>query len=219
MEVQQTPSLVVVPDGVRRGLRRATVPVLAVLLVLSGTAAAAVAASGKGPAPEQDRAATRALVLSGSSLSYVASRRVADQLRWDADVYTLPGGGISRSNLDPAGSITAQARRLLPVPGAPHDVVIVQGGEADNASPPAAVKVAAEHLLDYVQAHAGSSAEVVLVGPIPGATVPESLRVVNDVLQSVARSRGVAYVDALSAGWQASDPALADHLSRALSGG
>jgi hypothetical protein len=215
---QSQPALVVVPDRVRSALRRAAVPGLVLALVLSATAAAAVVRSGERPAPQQ-AAGTRALVLSGSSVSYVTSRRAAELLRWDADVYTLPGGGISRSTLDPTGSITAQARRVLPDPQGGFDVVVVQGGEADHAAPPATVQTAAEHLLDYVRAHAGERAEVVLVGPVPGADVPASLRVVNDVLQAVARSRGIAYVDAISRGWRAGDPALADDLSRALVGG
>lgn len=216
MEVQQ-PALVVVPDGVRRRLRRVAVPVLALAVVLSLTATAAMARSG-GEERSGEPAAPRALVLTGSSLSYVAGRGVADALGWDAQVYTLPGGGISRSTFDPAGSITAQARRLLPATGGDPDVVLVQGGEADHAAAPATVQRATEHLLDYVLAHAGDAAEVVLVGPIPGATVPESLRQVNDVLQGVARSRGIAYVDAISHGWQAGDPALAHHLSQVLAG-
>ena len=217
MERQQHPSLVVVPDGLRRGLRRAGVPALVLAVVLTATGAAAVSRSLDRTGPERAEA-TRALVLSGSSLSYAASRRVAEQLRWDADVYTLPGGGLSRSNLDPSGSITAQARRLLPDPQGAYDVVLVQGGEADHAAAPETVQVATEHLLDYVQAHAGG-AEVVLVGPVPGGHVPASLRVVNDVLQSVARSRGVVFVDAVARDWRAGDPALADQLSTTLVGG
>lgn len=217
MEVQQQPALVVLPDGVRRRLRRVAVPALGLALVLSLTATAAIARSG-GEDRAQEDAAPRALVLTGSSLSYVAGRSVADALGWDAQVYTLPGGGISRSTLDPAGSITAQARRLLPAKDGEPDVVLVQGGEADHAVAPATVQRATEHLLDYVLAHAGDAAEVVLVGPIPGAAVPDSLRAVNDVLLGVARSRGVAYVDAISRGWQAGDPALADHLSQVLAG-
>ena len=190
-------------------------PLLGLAVLLSLTGAAAAARSGGA-----DRAseAPRALLLTGSSVNYAVGRSVADALGWDAQVYTLPGGGISRSTLDPAGSITAQARRLLPAPDGDPDVVLLQGGEADHAVAPATVQRAAEHLLDYVLAYAGDQVEVVLVGPIPGPTVPESLRAVNDVLQGVARSRGVAYVDAVAQGWQAGDPALAERLSRVLSG-
>lgn len=180
--------------------------VAAGVLLRPGAQASAVGAPGR----------TQALVLSGSSLSYADAEAVVADLQWEADVYALPGGGISRSTLDAGASITGTARRLLPAPGRAPDVVVLQGGEADHAADPSSLETATRHLLDYVAAHTGETTQVVLVGPIPGATVPDSLRVVNDVLAQVAQERGVAYVDAVGLGWQTADPAVPGRLADAL---
>ena len=208
----------VLPVEVRRGVR-ALFPVLVLLLLLLAAGTAAVARTGwPGSAAQAQPERTQALVLSGSSLSYPAARRLTDGLGWDARVYVVPGGGISRSTLDPSGSITAAARRLLPAGGPAPDVVLVQGGEADHSADPETLHNATSHLLDYVLAHT-AQAEVVLIGPIPGAVVPPSVRAVNDVLQGVADSRGVRYVDVVAGGWQAGDPALLEELRRVLVAG
>lgn len=198
--------------------RRRGLPVLVpVLVLLLAAGAALVARTPAGAAALEQREQTRALVLSGSSLPYPAARRLIDGRGFDARVYVVPGGGISRSALDPRGSITAAARRVLPPGGPAPDVVLVQGGDGDQGADPATLDRAMAHLLDYVGAHA-PHAQVVLVGPLPGPVVPPGVHAVNDVLHEVARNRGVPYLDAVAAGWQAGDPALRAELSRVLSG-
>ena len=220
--VQNAPvALAPVPDPRRRRVRRASCLGVALLVVAAGLVAARGDAAGA--PPPVGAARTSAIVLSGSSLSYPAARRTAAAMGWEARVFTAPGGGISRSSLDPTQSVTAVARRLLPATGPQPDVVVLQGGEADHVAPPATLQRAAEHLVDYVRAHAGPEAQLVLVGPIPGASVPDSIRTVNDVLAGVAAQRDVPFVDAVALGWTAGDPALPDALAvelrRALSGG
>lgn len=204
----------------RRRRTGRTLPALAAVTALVA-AGAVLALGGPGAVRPAPAGPTQALVLSGSSLPYTDAQAVADQLRWQAQVYALPGGGISRSTLDAAASVTGTARRLLPAPGGAPDVVVIQGGEADHAAPPQSLQTATQHLVDYVQAYTGPETRLVLVGPIPGARVPNSLRTVNDVLAGVAAERGVPYVDAIALGWRAGDPAvrsaLADEL-RALLG-
>lgn len=166
-------------------------------------------------APRARDGSVHALMLSGSSLSHAEAQRTAEELGWQADVYTLPGAGISRSAHDPSGSITKTARAVLPAPTAP-DVVVIQGGEADHVASAEVLERATQHLIDYVRVHAGPQATVVLVGPIPGGTVPASTRAVNDVLSAVAQQRGIVYLDAVAAGWQARSPSLPTALADAI---
>ena len=95
-----------VPEARRRWVRRTSCLAVAVLVAATGVLAtrggAAVTAAS---APT----ATRAIVLSGSSLSYPQAHAAAERLAWDARVFTVPGGGISRSRLDPLQSVTGAA--------------------------------------------------------------------------------------------------------------
>lgn len=188
------------------------VPAALALALLSAAGFGIRAQAVDAPAPD---GSVRAILLSGSSLSHADAQRTVAELGWQAEVYTLPGAGISRSALDPGGSITKIAREVLPAEVAP-DVVVIQGGEADHLASVEVVERATQHLIDYVRAHAGPQATVVLVGPIPGGTVPASTRAVNDMLSAVAQQRGVAFVDAVAQGWQARSPALSRVLADAL---
>lgn len=205
----------VLPDGLRRRLR-VLVPVLAVVVVLAlvlvaGQAARARNASdGPGPAQQQ----TRALVLSGSSLSYDDATRAARVLGWDATVYSLPGIGFSRSTLDPEQTLVRAIRELLPA--SPPDVVVVQGGEADHTTPRAVLTRAVVELIADIGRRTGGASQLVLVGPIPGGQVPDSLRRVNDALAAQAGERDIPYVDALRLSWRSDDPALPDQLAQEL---
>lgn len=210
--------IAVVPDRLRRALR----PVLAaavVLVVLAGAGLGLRASADDAPAGLDG---VQALLLTGSSLSYVEGQAVAADLGWDASVYTLPGGGISRSVHDPGGSITRAARTLLPAEGEAPDVVVLQGGEADHVAAPEVLERATQHLLDYVRVHAGPQAQLVLVGPIPSGAPPASIVAVNDVLRRVADQRRVLYIDPIAEGWQARSPglplALADVLAALVTG-
>ena len=111
--------LVVLPDAARRSLRWLgwTVAVLTALALLA--AAVLVGSAQLGGSRSGDAATatgaverTSALLLSGSSLSYVDAQATADALQWDTAVYALPGAGFSRSTLDPAESITGTTRQL-----------------------------------------------------------------------------------------------------------
>lgn len=196
------PRLVVVARGVRVGGCVAAVLALVVAaILLRPDAAPAAAGAGQAAGP-------RAVLLSGSSLSYAAGQQTGAVLGWDVEAYALPGAGFSRSNLDPAGSIVATGRRLFAGVGPPPDVVVLQGGEADHAAPLDSVETAVAHLLDYVRAHTGAGTYLVLVGPIPGGTVPMSLLRVNEVMAQAALVRDIPYVDAVTQGWQERDPAL-----------
>ena len=205
------PVVSVVPAGLRRALGRASVVAL-----LAGTASSALLLRDAAPEPAAAPAVPRAVVLSGSSLSYADAQATADLLGWEATAYALPGVGLSRSTLDTVPSLVRSARDLLQPGGA--DVVVLQGGEADHAAPLATLEAAARSLLQDVQDRVGPEAEVVLVGPIPGATAPASLRRVDEVLRGVAEQAGVPYVDALAEGWQVGADVperLADALRRA----
>ena len=159
-------------------------------------------------APAASDRPLRAVVLSGSSLSYADARAAADGLGWDAAVYALPGAGLSRSALDPLGSLTRELPRAL---AAQPDVLVVQGGEADHVVPPAVLQRAVE---DLVRAAGGT--RLVLVGPIPAAEPPASTRALNELLARVAAEQQVPYVDALGRGWRVGDPVVPDALAAEL---
>lgn len=196
-------------DPRERRRRRWPVAVLAIAVLAAG-GAAVLARDPEVLQPER-AGPVRALVLSGSSLSYDEATGAAAALGWEATVYALPGIGFTRSTLDPEQNLVRSSRELLPT-GA-LDLVVVQGGEADHATPRLVLTKAVLELVDVVE---GSSAQLVLVGPIPGAQVPDSLRRVNDVLLAQAEARDVPYVDALGLGWRAGDPALPDLLAAEL---
>ena len=205
----------VIPDAWRRRLRRAVRPVLVVVAAgaLLGTGAAL--AQSQLEATPVAAAEPRTVWLSGSSLSYAHAQQAAQALGWQATAYSLPGAGISRGAHDPGATLMAAARRVLPLPDAP-DVVVLQGGEADHMPGAEPLQVATERLLEQVRSATGPQTRVVLIGPIPGGTVPDSLRRVNAVLAQVATSQGVAYVDAIDLGWRAGDAAVPEQLAAAL---
>lgn len=206
-------SIVVIPDGLRRPLRWAGSALLAAALVGAGATAVEVLPERRASAAPT---ATTALLVSGSSLSYAQAQQTAAHLQWDAGIYALPGAGLSRSTLEGGDSIPAVTERLLPSAGGAPDVVVVQGGEADHASSPVVLRRAAEQLLDRLRTATGEQTQLVLVGPIPGATVPPSLERVNQVLTAVAQHRGVPYVDPIALGWRAGDPAVPAALAAEL---
>lgn len=205
----------VIPDAWRRRLHRAGRPVLAVATAGALLGSAAVLAQSQlGSAPAAASAPT-AVWLSGSSLSYAHAQQTAQALGWQATAYSLPGAGISRGAHDPSATLAAAARRVLPLPEAP-DVVVLQGGEADHMPGAEPLQVATERLLVQVRSATGPQTRVVLVGPIPGAAVPDSLRRVNAVLAKVAEQQGVAYVDAIDLGWRSGDAGVPAQLADAL---
>lgn len=188
-------------ECVRR--RRRALPAVAALALLAAPVALLLprdAGPAEGP--------VRAVLLSGSSLSYADARAAADGLGWQASVFALPGAGLSRSALDPLGSLTRELPRAL---AADPDVLVVQGGEADHLVPPAVLQRAVEDLV-----RAADGTPLVLVGPIPGADVPASTRAVNDLLARVAAQQDVPYVDALERGWRVGDPVVPDALAAEL---
>lgn len=192
-------------------LRRVAVLLLVVVLV-AAAAAAVLARDGSGPRSRGEP--VRALVLTGGSLSYDDATRTAAALRWDATVYALPGLGFSRSTLGADQSLVRSSRELLPAE--PPDVVVVQGGEADHTTRRLVLTSAVLELIDEVRRRTGGASQLVLVGPIPGDQVPDSLRRVNDTLAAQAAGRGVAYVDPVRLGWRNGDPALPDLLAQEL---
>ncbi len=205
----------VIPAAWRRALRRAARPALALVLVLTGAGAAAAVSSTQAPATTPVAAtSTAALWLTGSSLSYADAQEASQLLGWIATSYSLPGVGISRSTSG-TSSLGEVGRRLLPSSSSP-DVVVLQGGEADNGGAGQSLSDATADLLEHVQRSTDPGTRVVLVGPIPGPEVPESLRRVNEVLARVAQQNGVDFVDALAAGWQAGHPDLPGQLAAAL---
>lgn len=206
----------VIPAAWRRTVRRAGKPALALALVLTGAGAAALVSSTQTPATTPVAVtSTTSLWLSGSSLSYADAQEAAGLLGWAASTYSLPGVGISRSTSG-TGTLGDAGRRLLPSEASP-DVVVLQGGEADNGGAGQSLNDATADLLDHVLRSTDPGTRVVLVGPIPGPDVPDSLRRVNEVLARVAQQSGVEYVDALAEGWRAGQPALPDQLASALS--
>ena len=205
----------VIPAAWRRAPRHAVKPVLALALVTGGAVGAA-AVSGSTPSTAPVAATgTSALWLSGSSLSYADAQEASQLLGWDASAYSLPGIGISRGPAGTSGTLLSTAQRLLPSDTSP-EVVVLQGGEADNGSAARSLSDATTDLLELVRTSTDPGTRVVLVGPIPGPDVPDSLRRVNEVLARVAQQSGVDYVDALAEGWQAGQPGLPGQLSVAL---
>ena len=202
----------VIPDAWRRGMRL-LVPALAALALAAAVLLALdddPAAAGRPTAA----AGTTSLWLTGSSLSYADAQEAAGALGWQAGSYSLPGVGISRGAHDPDATLLSSAQRLLA--GQTPDVVVLQGGEADHVATAEPLRAAAVRLIEHVRASTDPGTRVVLVGPIPGPNVPESLRRVNDVLAQVAQQQGVTYVDALGQGWRAGDPAVPAQLAAAL---
>mgnify|MGYP000076510292 CR=1 FL=1 len=205
----------VIPAAWRRTLRRAGKPALALALVLTGAGAAAAVSSAQAPATTPVAAtSTTSLWLTGSSLSYADAQEASSRLGWAASSYSLPGVGISRSTSG-TSTLGDAGRRLLPGVTSP-DVVVLQGGEADNGGAGQSLSDAAAKLLEHVRRSTDPGTRVVLVGPIPGTDVPDSLRRVNEVLARVAQQSGVDFVDALAEGWQAGHPDLPGQLAAAL---
>lgn len=206
----------VIPAAWRRGLRRIGKPALVLALVLGGAGgAAAVSATTRDQLPATAATGgTTSLWLSGSSLSYADAQEASGRLGWAASSYSLPGVGISRSTSG-TSTLGDAGRRLLPSEVSP-DVVVLQGGEADNGGAGQSLGDATASLLAHVQRSTDPGTRIVLVGPIPGPDVPDSLRRVNEVLARVAQQSGVEYVDALAEGWQAGQPALPEQLATVL---
>ena len=205
----------VIPAAWRRALRLAAMPALALALVGGGAAGAAALTGGSTPSTTPVAApGTTSVWLSGSSLSYADAQEASQLLGWDASAYSLPGVGISRSTSGTSTLLDA-GRRLLPGEVSP-DVVVLQGGEADNGGAGQSLSAATADLLASVQQSTDPGTRVVLVGPIPGPDVPDSLRQVNEVLARVAQQSGVEYVDALAEGWRAGHPDLPGQLAAAL---
>lgn len=160
-------------------------------------------------------ASETSLWLTGSSLavgSPAAPYAAMDRLGWRGTVRVLPGAGYARGG---AGSPTlpAAARRE---PGlAAYDVVVLQGGEADNTASVEEIEVAVQHLVDHLRAQ--TRARIVLVGPVP-ARLPAPLgqRRVSAALQAAASTRDVPYLDPLRRAWTDADPELGDSLAAAL---
>ena len=199
-----------------RQRRRRRWPLVVLALLLVAVAASALLARTQPAVLQQEASAPRALILSGSSLSYEDATRAAAVLGWEATVYALPGIGFSRSTLDPAQNLVRSSQELLPTD--PPDVVVVQGGEADHPTRRADLTRAVRELVDGIERQTGGASQLVLVGPIPGAQVPDSLRRVNDTLAAQAADKGVPYVDPVRLGWRAGDPALPDLLAQELAG-
>jgi hypothetical protein len=195
--------------------RRWPLALLALLLLAAVAAGAFVLTRERsGAATVAEAGPPRALLLSGSSLSYDGATRAAAVLGWDATVFSLPGIGFSRSILDAEQSLLRSSRELLPAE--PPDVLVVQGGEADHTAPRAVLTAAVQELIAEVGRRTGGATQLVLVGPIPGEQVPDSLRRVNDVLAAQAAERDVPYVDAVRLGLRTGDPALPDLLAQEL---
>lgn len=209
----------VIPAAWRRGLRRLGRPALVLALVLAGAggAAAVNAATRDGQPAAATTQSTTSLWLSGSSLSYADAQEASRLLGWQASAYSLPGVGISRGTPGTTGTVLTTAQRLLPTESSP-DVVVLQGGEADNGGAAHSLSESAAAMIASVRSSTDPGTRVVLVGPIPSSAIPDSLHRVNAVLARVARQNGVEYVDALALGWRAGQPALAGHLAAALAG-
>lgn len=208
----------VIPAAWRRGIGRAATPALVLALALAGAGgAAAVSATTPGGSPAATATSrTTSLWLSGSSLSYADAQEASALLGWEASAYSLPGVGISRATGSSGDSLLVAARRLLPVEVGSPEVVVLQGGEADNGGAAQSLSDSTAALIDEVRRSTDQGTRVVLVGPIPGEVVPDSLRRVNEVLARVAQQSGVPYVDALAAGWRAGAPVVPERLAAAL---
>lgn len=190
--------------------------VLAVLL--AGAAVFAVLRDGDqgGPVTTPPREAQQVLVVSGSSLTAGegdTGQEVADALG-DGEARVVPGAGFARNVRRGALPLVVALREMNDLHQ--FDVIVVQGGEADHASPAAELRVAALHLIDYLRAQA-PDADLVLVGPVPARhPAPDSFRAVRDVLQRAAADRQVPFVDSLAQGWTDSDPDLDSELARSV---
>lgn len=207
----------VIPAAFRRALRRAAVPALGLTLALAGAGAAAAVTQDGPAAPSVAATGTTALWLSGSSLSYADAQEASQLLGWNASAFSLPGVGFSRGMEGASGTLLTAAHRVLPADASP-EVVVLQGGEADNGSAARSLSDATADLIEHVQRSTDPGTRVVVVGPIPGRDVPDSLRRINEVLARVAQQHGADFVDALAEGWQAGSPDLPQQLTAAVGG-
>lgn len=92
---------------------------------------------------------------------------------------------MSRSASPDAQALVPSVRKELS--GGPVDLLVVQGGELDQAAPPEEVSQATLHLIDWFRAnHPG--ADLVLVGPLQGAPQVEL------AMRTAALARGVRFV-------------------------
>lgn len=91
--------------------------------------------------------------------------------------------------------------RALPDSALDVDVVLVEGGLNDRASPTDEVQAAAEALLRSLATRA-PRAQILLMGATaPRPTAPEGSAEVNAALAAAARTLNVAFVDPVALGW------------------
>lgn len=152
-----------------------------------------------------------AYVLSGSSLSRSVSQEALERLGFSPRVEVVAGAGFARARRGKPLAVLLRDRDL-----AGYDLLVVQGGEADNVAAEGELSVAMAHLLDYVGA-AAPELPVVVIGPIPsGPKVSPSMRRSVGAIRQACVDRGVHFIDGLARGWTAEDPGLADSLRESL---
>lgn len=80
-------------------------------------------------------------------------------------------------------------------------IVVIQGGRNDAGYPLSEVQTAAQSTIELAR-HRFTHAQVVVMGPIPGA-LPVSPRLLGlrDRIEAAARSAGAGFVDPLAQGW------------------
>lgn len=199
-------------DTRRRRRSRSARPLEVVLwTVVVGASAVLVALAARTPTPP----ATHALWLTGSSLAVAtpdAPRTAMRELGWGGRVRVLAGSGYTRAGEDGLTLVAAaRAERRL----SSYDVVVVQGGEADNNATPRQVEVAVQHLVDYLRSQ--TRARLVLVGPVPAELpAPAGQRRASAALAAAAATRGVPYVDPVARSWTDRDSGLGAELAHAL---
>lgn len=152
-----------------------------------------------------------AVVLSGSSLPEGSIEGALGRLGRNATVMAVAGAGFS-STVSTGGRPLVE--RLPEQLDAQTDLLVLQGGEADNVAGPGELEAALTTMLDTAAATA-PQAPIVLIGPIPAGEPPASMLTVNATIASVAQQRGVAFIDAIAAGWR-SDQDLTEQLTAAL---
>lgn len=123
---------------------------------------------------------------------------VADHLRRPFLVNAVPGTGFTNPGNEHQGTF-AQRIATIPVSVDPR-IVIIQGGRDDNA-PPDVEQAAVTSTVELAR-HRFTSAQVVVLGPIP-ATVPISKQLadLNTAVERGTTAGGGGYVDPIAQDW------------------
>lgn len=190
--------------------RRTLTRVVLVLLVVAATAAGTAMVRTPAVVPVAGETASAAtlgggtVVFSGGALAAggVLSPALSAALDTgiEADVRDHADAGLLTPGRD--GSLALVQQAQLDVEGTAPDAVVVQAHEKDLTGNPAAVRLAALHLVDRLRVSVPTTTRLILIAPLaPRQGDPVRGAAVRRALRSAAAEKRVHFADPVSDGW------------------